>query len=104
MEEEDDTLAHSNIVKVLINQLNGADVAISNEDLVMTLLKSLSPTYEYLIIAMQTRPDQELTLHSVTSRFLHELSRQKKNESMVITLPFWRSNRRAEAMEVLATR
>ncbi len=81
MEEEDDMLAHINKVKALADQLNGADVTISDGDIVMTLLESLPPSYEYLIVAMESRPISELTLDYVTSRLLHELSRRKENES-----------------------
>jgi hypothetical protein len=81
MEEEDDMLAHINKVKALADQLNGADVTISDGDVVMTLLESLPPSYEYLIVAMESRPISELTLDYVTSRLLHELSRRKENES-----------------------
>ena len=37
--------------------------------------------YEYLIVAMESRPIQELTLDFVTSRLLHELSQRKDNET-----------------------
>ena len=81
MEEEDDMLAYINKVKALADQLNGADVTISDRDIVMMLLESLPPSYEYLIVAMESSPIQELTLDYVTSRLLHELSRRKENES-----------------------
>ena len=81
MEDENDMLAHINKVKALADQFNGADVAIFDGDIVMTLLESLPPSYESLIVAMETRPIQELTLDYVTSRLLHELSRRKENES-----------------------
>ena len=79
MEEEDDMLAYINKVKALADQLNGADVTISDRDIVMMLLESLPPSYEYLIVAMESSPIQELTLDYVTSRLLHELSRRKEN-------------------------
>ena len=78
---KDDMLAHINKVKALADQLNDADMAIFDGDIVMMLLESLPPSYEYLIVAMEIRPIQELTLDYVTSRLLHELSRRKENES-----------------------
>ena len=81
MEENDDMLAHINKVNALVDQLNGANVAITDGDIVMTLLESLLASYEYLIIAMESRPIQEVTLNFVTSRLLHELSRRKENET-----------------------
>ena len=44
MEEEDDMLAHINKVKALADQLNGANVTITEGDIVMTLLESLPPS------------------------------------------------------------
>ena len=41
MEEEDDTLAQINKVKVLADQLNGADLSILDGDIVMTFLESI---------------------------------------------------------------
>ena len=81
MEEDDDMLAHINKVKALADELNGADVAINNGDIVVTLLESLPSSYEYLMIAMERSPIQELTLDYLTSRLLYELSRRKENES-----------------------
>jgi transposase InsO family protein len=81
MGEEDDMLAHINKVKALADQLNGCDVSVTDGDIVMTLLESLPSSYEYLIVAMESRPITELTLDYVTSRLLHELSRRKENES-----------------------
>ena len=46
IEEEDDMLAHINKVKAVADQLNGADVTISDGDIVMTCLESLLPSYE----------------------------------------------------------
>ena len=74
MKEDEDILAHINKVKALADQLNGADVAITDGDIVMTLLESLLPLYEHLIVAIESRPIQELMLDYVTSRLLHELS------------------------------
>ena len=81
MEEEDDILAHFNKVKALADQLKGADVTILDGDIVMTLLESLPLSYEYLIVAMESRPICKLILDYVTLRLLHELSQRKKNES-----------------------
>lgn len=72
--EEDDMLVHINNVKVLAYQLNIAKVTILDGDIVMMLLESLPLSYEYLIVVIETRPIQELTLNFVTLRLLHELS------------------------------
>ena len=72
MEDHDDMLMHINKVKALADQLNGANVAINGAnvaindgDIVMTLLESLPSSYEYLILAMESRTIEELTLDYV---------------------------------------
>ena len=67
MKEDDDMLAHINKVKALADQFNGADVAIIVGDIVMTLLENLPSSYEYLIVAMESCPIQELRLDYVIS-------------------------------------
>ena len=74
-------LGHINRVKALADQLNSAHVAIMDGNIVMTLLESLPSLYEYLIVAMESRPIQQLTLDYMTSQLLHELLRHKENES-----------------------
>jgi hypothetical protein len=55
-------------------------MAISDGDIVMTFLDSLSPLYKYFIVAKKSRSIHELTLDYVTSHLLHKLSRRKENE------------------------
>ena len=59
MEENDDMLAHIKKVKALADQLNVANVAITDGDIVRMLLESLPASYKYLIIAMESTPIQE---------------------------------------------
>ena len=81
MEEEDDMLVHINKMKALADQLNGAHLTISDGNIVMRLLESVPPLFEYLIVATELTPVCELTSDSVTLRLLHKLSRRKVNES-----------------------
>ena len=55
MEEDDNMLAHINKVKVFADQLNGADVAINDGEIVMTLLESLASSDGSLIVTMENR-------------------------------------------------
>ena len=71
MQEADDMLDHINKVKSLTDKLTCLEVAIKDEDVVMTLLNSLPATYEHLISALETRPMKELTLEYVTARLMH---------------------------------
>ena len=51
MEEDDGMLAHINKVKALVDELNGGNVAIIDENIDMTFLDIFPPLYEYLIVA-----------------------------------------------------
>ena len=46
----------------------------------MTLLDSLPPSFDYLIMALETRPFKELTMEFVTARLVHEESKGKEKE------------------------
>jgi hypothetical protein len=71
MEEGDDVLAHINKLKTLAEQLDAVGAPVSEGDLVITLLGSLSESYQFLVTALESRSDT-LTWELVTSRLLHE--------------------------------
>ena len=54
MQEGDDLMAHINHVKELADQLTAFEVPVREEDVVMTLLESLSTSFENLIVALET--------------------------------------------------
>ena len=56
MQEGDDLLDHVNKVKALTDQLACLEVPVRDENIIMTLLESLSALYEYLITALETMP------------------------------------------------
>ena len=80
MQEGEDLLNHINKVKGLADQLACLEVPVRDEDVVMTLLESLPPSYEYLITALETMPMKELTMEYVTARLMHEMSKKKEKE------------------------
>ena len=80
MQESDDLLDHINKIKALADQLACLEVPMRDEDVVMTLLDSLPPSYEYLITALETLPMKDLTMEYVTSRLMHEVSKRKEKE------------------------
>lgn len=49
-----------------------------NEEFVMTLLKSLSPSYTYLIITLETISMMELTMKYVMIQLIHKILKKKK--------------------------
>jgi len=77
MDEGDDVLAHINKVKTLAEQLDAVGAPVSEDDLVITLLGSLSDSYQFLITALESRSDT-LTWELVTSRLLHEDMKRKE--------------------------
>jgi hypothetical protein len=80
MQEGEDLLDHINKVKALADQLACLEVPVRDEDVVMTLLESLPPSYEYLITALETLPMQDLTMEFVTTRLIHEVSKRREKE------------------------
>ncbi len=80
MQEGEDLLDHINKVKALVDQLACLEVPVRDEDVVMTLLESLPPSYEYLITTLETLPMQDLTMEFVTARLMHEVSKRKEKE------------------------
>ncbi|CEG41910.1 gag-pol polyprotein [Plasmopara halstedii] len=77
MEEGDDILEHINKLKTIAEQLEAVGAPVSKNDLVITLLESLSETYQFLITALESRADT-LTWEVVTSRLLHEDIKRKE--------------------------
>jgi hypothetical protein len=77
MEEGDDVLGHINKLKTLAEQLDAVGAPVGEEDLVITLLGSLSESYQFLITALESRADT-LTWELVTARLLHEDMKRKE--------------------------
>lgn len=80
MQEEDDLLDHVNKIKALAHELACLEAPVTDGDVVMTLLESLPPSFEFLITALETRPMKELTLEFVTACLMHEVTKRKENE------------------------
>ena len=80
MQEGDDLLTHINQMKALADQLNCLEVPVKDEDIVMTLLESLPPSFENLITALETLRLKDLTMEFVTARLMHEVSKRKEKE------------------------
>ena len=89
MEEGTDIFEHINKVKSLADQLLVLEVPLRGEDVVMTLLDSLPPSFDNLITALETRPFKELTMEFVIARLVHEESKRKEelhgNDSAMVS-------------------
>ena len=81
MQEEDDLLDHINKIKALADELACLEAPVMDGDVMMTLLQSLPPSFEFLIPALETRPIKELTMEFVTACLMHEVNKRKENES-----------------------
>uniref|UniRef100_A0AAV1UUE6 CCHC-type domain-containing protein n=1 Tax=Peronospora matthiolae TaxID=2874970 RepID=A0AAV1UUE6_9STRA len=78
MEEGDDeVLGHINRVENLAEQQDIVGAPVSEDDLVITLLASLSESYQFLITGLESRADS-LSWELVTSRLLHEDMKRKE--------------------------
>uniref|UniRef100_H3GZY1 CCHC-type domain-containing protein n=1 Tax=Phytophthora ramorum TaxID=164328 RepID=H3GZY1_PHYRM len=64
-------------LKTLAEQLDAVGAPVSEDDLVITLLGSLSESYQFLITALESRADS-LSWELVTSRLLHEDMKRKE--------------------------
>lgn len=77
MEEGDGMRKHINKVKTLVEKLDAVDAPVSEDDIVFTLLESLSESNQFLITAWKSLSDT-LAWHLVTSRLLHEDMKRKQ--------------------------
>ena len=77
MGEGDDVLEHINRLKTLAEQLDAVGAPVSEDDLIITLLASLSESYQFLITALESRADS-LSWELVTSRLMHEDLKRKE--------------------------
>ncbi|CAI5721930.1 unnamed protein product [Peronospora destructor] len=78
MDEGDDVLEHINKLKIRAEQLDVVGAPVSEENLVITLLGSLSESYQFLITVLESRTDS-LTWELVTSRLMHEDMKRKEH-------------------------
>uniref|UniRef100_A0AAV1TVP6 Retrovirus-related Pol polyprotein from transposon TNT 1-94-like beta-barrel domain-containing protein n=1 Tax=Peronospora matthiolae TaxID=2874970 RepID=A0AAV1TVP6_9STRA len=80
MEESDDVLEHINELKTLEEHLEAVGAPVCEDDLVITLLGSLSDSNQFLITALKSRSDT-FSWELVTSRLLHEEMKRKEQGS-----------------------
>jgi len=69
------------MVKALTNQLCSIEVKIQHEDMYMVLLMSLPPSFDNLIISLESMSTKDVDLQFIVAQLLHEVSKRKENES-----------------------
>lgn len=67
IQKNDDLLDHINKVKAFADKLDCLKVHVRKKDVVMTLLKSLLPSYEHLIIMFEMMLMKKLTMKYMTT-------------------------------------
>jgi hypothetical protein len=72
---------HINTVRDLAEQLNAIGSPISDGDLGITLLCSLSDEYDPIIISLESRDPNDITFDLIAARLLAEELRQKESVS-----------------------
>ena len=80
MQKDKDLLDHVNKVKAFTNQLVCLNIAVKNENIIMTMLESLPVLFKYLITVIGTMPMNELMMVYVTTRLVHEMLKRKEKE------------------------
>jgi len=81
MQEGKELFVHINMVKALTNQLCSIEVKIQHEDIYMVLLMSLPPSFDNLIISLESMSTKDVDLQFIVAQLLHEVSKRKENES-----------------------
>ena len=84
LKEGDTMQAHVNGIRDLADQLDAIGSAVDDSDIAMTLLCSLPEDYESLIVALESRPPNELTSDFVADRLIDE--EKRRSESMNVKL------------------
>jgi cell division cycle protein 20 (cofactor of APC complex)/ATP-binding cassette subfamily B (MDR/TAP) protein 1 len=76
--------SHINLVRDLADQLDAIGAGVSDEDIAMTLLCSLPESYDYLIVALESRSPTELTSDFVSARLISEEKRKNENTNVSV--------------------
>ena len=90
---------HINLVRDLADQLDAIGASVTDEDMAMTLLCSLPESYDYLIVALESRVD-DFTFDFVSTRLLVKRNVRKKH-TMLVSMLTWLVMVIAKAMRML---
>lgn len=79
MASSQDMTEHINNIKTLAEHLEAIDDKVAEKDLVIILISSLPEEYNYLITALETIADDQLTWDYVRDRLIHESEKLSKH-------------------------
>jgi hypothetical protein len=68
MQEREDLLAHINMVKVFMDQLHSIEVKIEDEYVYMVLLMSLPPSFDNLVMSLESMSTKDVDLQLIHHR------------------------------------
>ena len=74
---------HINYITGLAEQLNAIGATVTDDDIGMTLLTSLPDSYDPLIMALESRPINELTSEFIAGRLLEEEKRRQESANPI---------------------
>jgi Reverse transcriptase (RNA-dependent DNA polymerase)/gag-polypeptide of LTR copia-type/Integrase core domain/GAG-pre-integrase domain len=70
---------HINNIKNVVDQLKSIGSPVTDDDIAVVLLNSLNGKYDSLVVALESRPPEELTSSSIAARLLQE-ERRRSNQ------------------------
>lgn len=80
IEENDDLFDHINKNKVVEGEFIWFEAHVRYEDIIMTLFKKLSPSYEYLIILFEMMFIKKLTMDCVMACLMYKMFKKETNK------------------------
>ena len=72
---------HINNIKNVVDQLKSIDSPVTDDDIAVVLLNSLNGKYDSLVVALESRPPNELTSSAIAARLLQEERRQSNQHT-----------------------
>ena len=72
---------HINYLKTLAEHLGAVDGAVTEKDLVITLISSLPEEYNYLSTALETTAEEKFTWNYLRDRLIHEFDKIKNGNA-----------------------
>src|SRR3984957_18706228 len=70
---------HINNIKNVVDQLKSVGSPVTDDDIAVVLLNSLNGKYDSLVVALESRPPEELTSSAIAARLLQE-ERRRSNQ------------------------
>jgi hypothetical protein len=63
------------------NQLHSIEVKIEHEDVYMVFFMTLPPSFDNLVMSLESMSTKDVDLRFIVARLFHEVSKRKQSES-----------------------